>query len=201
MRLVVIAVLAAVTLALRLTHTVGPAAAPIVELPASEASPASEPSPGAKAKASRAQPVDPETVIDVAPQSDSFGGWFDGRELKLGTGDDKSDMFVDPMACVYPDAFLRSLAGGRDDCGFLRPGEGESETLTLPFLTLSAWVLVICAVATLHHFHRNWQVRRWLQRMGAQGLVASGASSRRPPHRRRRRSSRQGRAGSRGYAG
>ena len=59
-------------------------------------------------------------------EADPIAGWFDERELKLSAaGDDKSDMFVDPAACVYPDAFLRSLAGGRDDCGLLKPGADE----------------------------------------------------------------------------
>jgi hypothetical protein len=184
-----------------LTHAAGPEAAPILDPLAAETLTASEPLPSIVKKAARAYPVDADAAIDVAPQSDAFGGWFDERELKLGAGDNKSDIFVDPAACVYPDAFLRNLAGGRDDCGLLRPGEGQSETLTLPFLALSAWVLVICAVATLYHFHRSWLVRRWLHRMEARGLVPSGTSSRRPPHRQRRRSSRRGSAGSRGYAG
>ena len=59
-------------------------------------------------------------------EADPTAGWFDGRELKLSAaGDDKSEMFVDPAACVYPDAFLRLLAGGRDDCGLLKPGADE----------------------------------------------------------------------------
>jgi len=148
-----------------------------------------------------ARPIDPAAGVDVTPPADAIGGWFDERELKLGAGDDKSDMFVDPTACVYPDAYLRSLAGGRDDCATLAPGEGEAETPTLPLVALLGWILVICAVAALYQFHRGWRVRRWLHRMEAQGLVPSGTSSRRPPPRRRRRSSRQGGAGSRGYAG
>ena len=132
----------------------------------------------------------------MAPQTDSLDGWFDERELKLGApGDDKSDMFVDPTACIYPEAYLRSLAGGRDDCGVLKPGRDETETLTLPFLALSGWVLVIGAVAALHHFHHNWRVRRWLRRMEAQGLAPSGTHSRRSPHRRT-----GGRAGTAGRA-
>jgi len=75
-------------------------------------------------------------------EADPTASWFDGRELKLSAaGDDKSEMFVDPAACVYPDAFLRLLAGGRDDCGLLKPGADDSEILTLPFLALTAWVL------------------------------------------------------------
>ncbi len=61
-------------------------------------------------------------------EADPTAGWFDGRELKLSAaGDDKSEMFVDPAACVYPDAFLRLLAGGRDDCGLRKPGADETE--------------------------------------------------------------------------
>ena len=129
-------------------------------------------------------------------------GWFDGRELKLSAaGDDKSEMFVDPAACVYPDAFLRLLAGGRDDCGLLKSGADETEILTLPFLALTAWVLVICGVAGLHYFHRNWRLWRWLRSLRAQGFVPSATNWRRPPQRRHRRSSRHHRAASRRYAG
>ena len=135
-------------------------------------------------------------------EADPTASWFDGRELKLSAaGDDKSEMFVDPAACVYPDAFLRLLAGGRDDCGLLKPGADDSEILTLPFLALAAWVLVICGVAGLHYFHRNWRVWRWLRSMRAQGLVPSGTNWRRSPQRGHRRSSRQHRTASRRYAG
>ena len=133
--------------------------------------------------------------------ADPTAGWFDGRELKLSAaGDDKSDAFVDPAACVYPDAFLRALAGGRDDCGLLKPGADEYEILTLPFLALSAWVLVICGIAGLHQFYRSWRVWRWLRSMRAQGLVPSGNWRRRLP-RRHRRPSRHRRTASRRYAG
>ena len=177
-------------------------AAPIVEALPAELSSVSEARGGAETGAAHARPIDPAAAIDLAPQTDSFGGWFDERELKLGVpSDDKSNLFVDPTACVYPDAYLRSLAGGRDDCATLKPGEDESETLTLPFLALSGWILVICAVAALHYFYRHWRVRKWLRRMEAEGLVRSGTNSRRPSHHRRRRSSQRSGASSRGYAG
>src|SRR5690348_16436741 len=196
LRIAVIAVLAAVAPAVILTHTADLVAAPIVEPPPAEALPVSETPAGAGTKAAHPRPIDHAASIDGAPQTDSFGGWFDERELKLGAaGDDKSDMFVDPTACIYPEAYLRSLAGGRDDCGVLKPGRDETEALTLPFLALSGWMLVVCAVAALHHFHHNWRVRRWLRRMEAQGLVPSGAPSRRLRHRRT-----GGRAGTAGRA-
>jgi len=121
--------------------------------------------------------------------------------LKLSETDVKFAVFVNPTACVYPDSFLRTLAGGRDDCGLLKPGPDEAEFLTLPFLAVSGWVLVISGVAGLHYLHRNWRVRRWLRRMQAQGLAPSAASPRRSSQRRERRSSRHDRAGSRRYAG
>ncbi|HEY1430709.1 MAG TPA: hypothetical protein VGF39_03655 [Stellaceae bacterium] len=121
--------------------------------------------------------------------------------MKLSATDDKFDVLVDPSACVYPDSFLRILAGGRDDCGFLNPGTDESEILTLPFLALSGWILVICVVAALYYFHRNWRVRRWLRRMQAQGFVRSPARSLRSSGHRAHRSGRRHRAGSRRYAG
>ena len=186
-------------------QTAGPAAAPLVEAQPAEFLVAPPPPLGAERKTAHSYSIDPAVVapaIDAASGADPTAGWFDDRELKLSAaGDDKSDMFVDPTACVYPDAYLRSLAGGRDDCALLKPGTDESEILTLPFLALSAWVVVICAIAALHHFHRNWRLWRWLRSKRAQGLVPSGTNWRRPPRRRRRRSSRHGRTASRRYAG
>jgi hypothetical protein len=204
-RLVIIAVLTAALPAVLSMQTTGPAAAPLIETQPAEF-PVGPP-PLARAETGTAQPHsnDPAAAagtIDVPAEAGPIPGWFDKRELKLGAADDdKSAMFVDPAACVYPDAFLRSLVGGRDDCGLLKPGANESEILTLPFLALSAWVVVICAIAGLHHFYRHWRVWRWLRSMRAKGLVPSGTNWRRPPQRRHRRSSRHRRTASRRYAG
>jgi hypothetical protein len=196
-RLVIIAVLAAALPAVLSMQTAGPAAAPLVETQPAEFLVGPPPPAGEEAKTAYPHSIDP-----AVPEADPAAGWFDHNELKLSAaGDDKADMFVDPAACVYPDAFLRSLAGGRDDCGLLKPGADKSEILTLPFLALSAWVLVICAIAALHHFHRNLRVWRWLRSMRAQGLVPIATNWRRPPQRRRRRSSRHRGTASRRYAG
>jgi hypothetical protein len=202
-RLVIIAVLAAALPAVLSMQTAGPAAAPLAEAqPAEFLGP--PPLAGAETRAAHPHSIDPATAagaIDATAEADPIAGWFDKRELKLGAvGDDKSAMYVDPAACVYPDALLRSLAGGRDDCGLLKPGADEYEILTLPFLALSAWVVVICGVAGLYHFYRNWRVWRWLRSMRAQGLVPSG-NWRRRLHRRHRRSSRHRRTASQRYAG
>jgi hypothetical protein len=203
-RLVVIAVLTAALPAVVSMQTAGPAAAPLIEVQPAEF--LVGPSPLARAPTGTAQPHSNDRAaaagaIDMPAEAGPIPGWFEERDLELGTaGDDKSAMFVDPAACVYPDAFLRSLAGGRDDCGLVRPGADEYEILTLPFLALSAWVLVICGVAGLHHFYRNWRVWRWLRSMRAQGLVPSG-NWRRRLHHRHRRSSRHRRTVSRRYAG
>ena len=183
----------------------GPAAAPLVDAQPAEFLVGPPPLAGAETRTAHPHSIDPAAAagaIDAAAEADPIAGWFDKRELKLGAvGDDKSAMYVDPAACVYPDAYLRSLAGGRDDCSLLKPGTDESEILTLPFLALSAWVLVICGVAGLHYFYRNWRVWRWLRSMRARGLVSSGTNWRRPPQRRHRRSSRHRRTASRRYAG
>jgi hypothetical protein len=204
-RLVIIAVLAAASPAVLSVQTTGPAAAPLVEAQPAELLLGPPPLAGAEARTAQPHSIDPAAAagaIDAAAEADPIAGWFDKRELKLSAaGDDKSEMFVDPAACVYPDAFLRSLAGGRDDCGLLKPSADVSEILSLPFLALSAWVLVICGVAGLHHFHRNWRLWRWLSSMRAQGLVPSATNWRRPPQRRHHRSSRHRRTASRRYAG
>jgi hypothetical protein len=157
-RPVIIAVLAAALPAILPMQTAGAAAAPLVEAQPAEFLVA-PPSPlGAERKTAHPYSIDPAVVvpaIDAAVGAGPTAGWFDGRELRLSAaGDDKSDI-VDPTACVYPDAYLRSLAAGRDDCALLKPGTDESEILTLPFLAFSAWVVIICAIAALHHFHRN----------------------------------------------
>jgi len=204
-RLVIIAVLAAALPALLATQSAAPAAAPIIEPEPAELLLGPPPPDSAEITTPHPHPIDPAATgssVDAARPADPTGGWFDERELKLSAVGDKSDMFVDPNACVYPDSYLRTLGGGRDDCGVLKPGTDDSEMLTLPFLALLGWVLVIGAVAALNHFHRNWRVRRWLRRMRAQGLAPSATESPPLPRRRARRSSsRHGRAGSRRYAG
>jgi hypothetical protein len=204
-RLVIIAVLAAALPAVLSMQTAGPAAAPLVDTHPAEVLVGPPPVAGAEARTAQPHSIEPAAAagaVDAPMEADPTAGWFDGRELKLSAaGDDKSEMFVDPAACVYPDAFLRLLAGGRDDCGLLKSGADETEILTLPFLALTAWVLVICGVAGLHYFHRNWRLWRWLRSLRAQGFVPNATNWRRPPQRRHRRSSRHHRTASRRYAG
>ena len=204
-RLVIIAVLAAALPAVLSMQTAGPAAAPLVDTHPAEVLVGPPPVAGAETRTAQPHSIEPAAAagaVDAPMEADPTAGWFDGRELKLSAaGDDKSEMFVDPAACVYPDAFLRLLAGGRDDCGLRKPGTDETEILTLPFLALTAWVLVICGVAGLHYFHRNWRLWRWLRNLRAQGFVPSATNWRRPPQRRHRRSSRHHRTASRRYAG
>jgi hypothetical protein len=204
-RLVIIAVLAAALPAVLSMQTAGPAAAPLVDTHPAEVLVGPPPVAGAETRTAQPHSIEPAAAagaVDAPMEADPTAGWFDGRELKLSAaGDDKSEMFVDPAACVYPDAFLRLLAGGRDDCGLRKPGTDETEILTLPFLALTAWVLVICGVAGLHYFHRNWRLWRWLRSLRAQGFVPSATNWRRRPQRRHRRSSRHHRTASRRYAG
>ncbi|HEX4185453.1 MAG TPA: hypothetical protein VHY78_06300 [Stellaceae bacterium] len=131
LRLVIIAVLAAALPAVLSMRTAGPAAAPLVEATPAEFLVAPPPFLGAETSAAHPHSIDSALAapaIDAAQGAGPTAGWFDERELKLSAaGDDKTDMFVDPAACVYPDALLRSLAGGRDDCGLLKPGADESE--------------------------------------------------------------------------
>ena len=204
-RFVIIAVLAAALPAVLSMRAAGPTAAPLVDTHPAEVLVGPPPVAGAETRTAQPHSIEPAAAagaVDAPMEADPTAGWFDGRELKLSAaGDDKSEMFVDPAACVYPDAFLRLLAGGRDDCGLRKPGTDETEILTLPFLALTAWVLVICGVAGLHYFHRNWRLWRWLRSLRAQGFVPSATNWRRPPQRRHRRSSRHHRTASRRYAG
>jgi hypothetical protein len=204
-RLVIIAVLAAALPAVLSMQTAGPAAAPLVDTHPAAVLVGPPSVAGAETRTAQPHSIEPAAAagaVDARMEADPPAGWFDGRELRLSAaGDDKSEMFVDPAACVYPDAFLRLLAGGRDDCGLLKSGTDQTEILTLPFLALTAWVLVICGVAGLHYFHRNWRLWRWLRSLRAQGFVPSATNWRRPPQRRHRRSSRHHRTASRRYAG
>jgi hypothetical protein len=204
-RFVIIAVLTAALPAVLSMQTAGPAAAPLVDTHPAEVLVGPPPVAGAETRTAQHHSIAPAAAagaVDAPMEADPTAGWFDGRELRLSAaGDDKSEMFVDPAACVYPDAFLRLLAGGRDDCSLRKPGTDETEILTLPFLALTAWVLVICGVAGLHYFHRNWRLWRWLRSLRAQGFVPSATNWRRPPQRRHRRSSRHHRTASRRYAG
>lgn len=123
---------------------------------------------------------------------------FDSREFELNVSDDK---YSDAAACVYPDSYLRTLAGGQDDCGVIKPGVDESEVLTLPFLAICGWAVVILAVAGLRHFYRNWRVRRWLRRAGVQRIVLGAARPRSTARDTTRRTSSRSRPRPRRYAG
>src|SRR5262249_10839720 len=119
---------------------------------------------------------------------------FDTREFELNLADDKHRLYPDPPNCVFPDSYLRLLSGGRDDCNTINPGEEDSEILTLPFLALLGWTLVILAVAASHRFYGYWQMRQSLGRV-APRVVAIGAADPRVMTRRRlKRSSSRGRS-------
>jgi len=120
--------------------------------------------------------------------------WFDSREFELNVADDKYK-YSASTTCVYPDSYLRTLGGGADDCGVVN--SDESEVLTLPFLAILGWGLVIVTVAGLYNVYGNWRVRRWFRRAGAQGV---GVGARRPRGMARRSSSRS-KPRSRRYAG
>jgi hypothetical protein len=108
----------------------------------------------------------------------SASGLFDSPELEPNLADDRYKPNSDRGACVYSDSYLRTLGGGTDDCGVLKPGEDEPAVFTLPFLALSGWAFVILAVAGLHYVRGQWRVRRWRRRMLVQG-IAIGAPKRR----------------------
>src|ERR1700730_4281048 len=98
-------------------QTAGPAAAPLVDTHPAAVLVGPPPVAGAETRTAQPHSIEPAAAagaVDARMEADPPTGWFDGRELRLSAaGDDKSEMFVDPAACVYPDAFLRLLAGGR----------------------------------------------------------------------------------------
>src|SRR5690242_5952227 len=124
----------------------GPGAAPLVDSAPLETPLAPTATDGGERARAGAQPIDPAVAPplgDAAAHGEPAGAWFDATELKLsGPVGDKSDILIDPNACVYPDSFLRQLGGGRDNCGLLRPGPDESAVLTLPFIAVLAWTMV-----------------------------------------------------------
>ena len=126
----------------------------------------------------------------------SVSGLFDSREFELNVSDDKHKYSIS-TTCVYPDSYLRTLDGGEDDCGVVNPD--ESEVFTLPFLAILGWGLVIVTVAGLYNLCGNWRVRRWLRRVGAQGV--GGAKRRGVARGTSRRSSSRSKQRSRRYAG
>jgi len=128
----------------------------------------------------------------------SVSGLFDSREFELNVADDKHK-YSASTTCVYPDSYLRTLGGGEDDCGVVSPG--QSEVLTLPFLAILGWGLVIVTVAGLYNFCGNWRVRRSLRRVGAQGVGAGVARQRGNARGTTRRSSSRSKQRSRRYAG
>ncbi len=130
------------------------------------------------------------------PTIASVSGLFDSAEFELNVSDDKHK-YSASTTCVYPDSYLRTLGGGEDDCGVVNPD--ESEVLTLPFLAILGWGLVIVTVAGLYNLCGNWRVRRSLRRVGAQGV--GGAKRRGVARGTARRSSSRSKQRSRRYAG
>ena len=112
-------------------------------------------------------------------------GWFLSREFEFNATADSPAMLAEAGGCVFPDSYLRSLVGDRDECSALTPGQDEPAILALPFLALSGWVLTIGAVAGLGGFYRSWRTRRWAR---SQGVTPRRADRRRPPERHPRRS-------------
>jgi hypothetical protein len=126
----------------------------------------------------------------------SVSGLFDSGQFELNVSDDKHK-YSASTTCVYPDSYLRTLDGGEDDCGVVNPD--ESEVFTLPFLAILGWGLVIVTVTGLYNLCGNWRVRRWLRRVGAQGV--GGAKRRGVARGTARRSSSRNGPRSRRYAG
>jgi hypothetical protein len=126
---------------------------------------------------------------------------FDTREFGLGLFDANYKLYSDAGTCVYPESYLRTLAGGEDECGVLKPGGDESEGFGLPFLALSGWALVILAAAGLHYAYGNWRVRRWRRRLLAQGIVMNMPNRRRIARSKPGKSSSRAKSPHRRYAG
>jgi len=136
--------------------------------------------------------------FDYFPTIASVSSWFDSREFELNVADDKYK-YSASTTCVYPDIYLRTLGGGADDCGVVNPD--ESEVLTLPFLAILGWELVIVTVAGLYNVYGNWRVRRGLRRVGAQGVGVGAARQRGNARGMARRSRSRSKPRSRRYAG
>jgi hypothetical protein len=121
----------------------------------------------------------PEVMESIfgLPTSPSATGWFDPSSFDPSVSDDRK-VTLDPRGCVYPDSFLRNLAGVDDDCGIVRPSIAESEFLSLPFLALSGWAIIILVAAGLPHLYGKWRVKRWLSRVRPQGTMSRGANPR-----------------------
>ena len=142
-----------------------------------------------------------ELLFDYFSVIPSFSGLFDTREFELNVSDDKYKPYSNLAGCVFTDNYLRSSGGGREECGVMKPREDESGVLTLPFLAVSSWALVIFAIAGLYHFYGHWRVRWWLRRMRARGVAIRSPNPRSAAPSRARRSSSRSKPRSRRYAG
>jgi len=142
--------------------------------------------------------------FEIAPPGEEFlptesvAYWFDGGGTELGFSDDKSALQIDPASCLYLDSYLHSARGERDDCRILPPGD-DSKILTLPYLALSAWALVVIAAAGVYHLYRRYRARRWLHQLRGRGLAPPVASRRVQVARRSRRLRSRGRSRRRSY--
>jgi len=143
--------------------------------------------------------------FEIAPPSGEFlptgsvAYWFDGGGTELGFSDDKSALQIDSAACLYLDSYVHSVRGERGDCRILPPGD-DSKILTLPYLALSAWALVVIAAAGVYHLYRRYRARRWLHQLRGRGLAPPVANRRGQVARRSRRLRSRGRSRRRSYA-
>jgi hypothetical protein len=123
------------------------------------------------------------------------------KVFELSALDENNKINTSSSACAYPESYLRTLIEGKNDCNIMKPGAGELQFFTLPFLVLSGWVLVVLTIAGLPRLYRNWRVRRWLRRVAPPGGRKQPAAPRAVPRRPAARSSSRRTSRSRRYAG
>jgi hypothetical protein len=138
--------------------------------------------------------------FDHSPTIASESSLFDSREFEPNVADDNHKYWASAI-CVFPDSYLRARGEDDDDCKVVKPDADASEVLTLPFLAILGWGLVIVTVAGSYNVFGNWRVRRWVRRVAAQGVEVGAAKQRGVARGTDRRSSSRSKPRSRRYAG
>jgi hypothetical protein len=144
---------------------------------------------------------EPELRAGDFPTIAPMNGLFGSRESELQISDEKNKPYSDTPVCVHPDARSRMVVGSEDECRMVKSWGIESVILSVPFLALSGWALVILIVAGLYRLYGNWRIYQWLRRARARGIKVRPPRSRVAYRGTGRRTSSRGRTRSRRYAG
>lgn len=124
------------------------------------------------------------TSINEAAFGDFFGitpfeRLFDAVGLRQGVFGVEEEFRGDGVPVVVWIAISAVSSTATMIAGPSNPAQMKRNSLPLPFLVMSLWVLVVLTVAGLQYFYGNWRLRQWLNHLRAKGIVPRVPTGRR----------------------